>query len=112
MYCNQCWQIAKLSFCPDDDEEEDDEEEEEEIVKEDDHEDRELENEMLESQSDNGKSFKMMKNPDVDTSFLPDRDREDAENRLREELRQVGYTKHTSTLENKGCKRMELIPED
>ncbi|KAM4816075.1 protein FAM50B [Urocitellus parryii] len=27
------------------------------------------------------------KNPDVDTSFLPDRDREEAENRLREELR-------------------------
>ncbi|XP_019607913.2 protein FAM50B [Rhinolophus sinicus] len=28
------------------------------------------------------------KNPDVDTSFLPDRDREEEENRLREELRQ------------------------
>ncbi|XP_051711877.2 protein FAM50B [Oryctolagus cuniculus] len=27
------------------------------------------------------------KNPDVDTSFLPDREREEAENRLREELR-------------------------
>lgn len=32
---------------------------------------------------------KIKKNPDVDTSFLPDREREDEENRLREELRQV-----------------------
>lgn len=31
---------------------------------------------------------KVRKNPDVDTSFLPDRDREEDENRLREELRQ------------------------
>ena len=31
---------------------------------------------------------KIMKNPDVDTSFLRDRDREEEENRLREELRQ------------------------
>lgn len=30
----------------------------------------------------------MMKNPDVDTSFLPDREREQEENKLREELRQ------------------------
>lgn len=29
------------------------------------------------------------KNPDVDTSFLPDRDREEQENQLREQLRQV-----------------------
>jgi len=32
---------------------------------------------------------KIRKNPDVDTSFLPDREREDEENKLREELRQV-----------------------
>lgn len=31
---------------------------------------------------------KLRKNPDVDTSFLPDREREEGENRLREELRQ------------------------
>lgn len=31
---------------------------------------------------------KLRKNPDVDTSFLPDREREERENRLREELRQ------------------------
>lgn len=30
----------------------------------------------------------MSKNPDVDTSFLPDREREEEENRLREHLRQ------------------------
>ncbi|KAL2791279.1 protein FAM50B [Daubentonia madagascariensis] len=35
-----------------------------------------------------GKSQRNLgKNPDVDTSFLPDRDREEEENRLREELR-------------------------
>ncbi|XP_073937837.1 protein FAM50B [Castor canadensis] len=33
------------------------------------------------------KSKNLGKNPDVDTSFLPDRDREEEENRLREELR-------------------------
>ncbi|XP_013097446.2 protein FAM50 homolog [Stomoxys calcitrans] len=31
---------------------------------------------------------RICKNPDVDTSFLPDRDREEEENRLREQLRQ------------------------
>ncbi|XP_065371375.1 protein FAM50 homolog [Calliphora vicina] len=31
---------------------------------------------------------KICKNPDVDTSFLPDREREEEENRLREQLRQ------------------------
>lgn len=36
-----------------------------------------------------GPAFKKLrKNPDVDTSFLPDREREERENRLREELRQ------------------------
>ncbi|KAI5609018.1 protein FAM50A [Silurus asotus] len=34
------------------------------------------------------KKNKLGKNPDVDTSFLPDREREEEENRLREELRQ------------------------
>lgn len=33
-------------------------------------------------------SKKVRKNPDVDTSFLPDREREERENKLREELRQ------------------------
>lgn len=35
------------------------------------------------------KTARSNKNPDVDTSFLPDRDREEEENRLREELRLV-----------------------
>lgn len=34
------------------------------------------------------KKKKICKNPDVDTSFLPDREREEQENRLREQLRQ------------------------
>lgn len=41
--------------------------------------------------SSSGSGFvrkKVRKNPDVDTSFLPDREREENENRLREELRQ------------------------
>ena len=37
----------------------------------------------------NPKKFKSNKNPDVDTSFLPDREREEEENQLREELRLV-----------------------
>ncbi|XP_073493905.1 protein FAM50A [Phyllobates terribilis] len=69
--------IASLSFNVDDDEE--DEEEDEDDMEEDD----ELEKEELPK-----KKKKLGKNPDVDTSFLPDRDREEEENRLREELRQ------------------------
>lgn len=38
------------------------------------------------------KKQKVYKNPDVDTSFLPDRDREEEENKLREELRLVHIT--------------------
>lgn len=34
------------------------------------------------------KRAKLIKNPSVDTSFLPDRDREENERRIREELRQ------------------------
>lgn len=37
------------------------------------------------------KKKKMGKNPDVDTSFLPDREREEEENTLRETLRQVSH---------------------
>lgn len=35
------------------------------------------------------KKKKIGKNPDVDTSFLPDKEREDEENQMREQLRQV-----------------------
>ncbi|KAG7239869.1 hypothetical protein INR49_030603 [Caranx melampygus] len=61
--------IASLSFNPEDEEEEEEENEEEE-------------------QDYVPAKKKLGKNPDVDTSFLPDRDREEEENRLREELRQ------------------------
>lgn len=61
--------IASLSFDPDEEEEV-----EEEIPKE--------EVDMT------GKKKRLGKNPDVDTSFLPDRDREEEENKLREQLRQ------------------------
>ncbi|XP_069604029.1 protein FAM50A [Ranitomeya imitator] len=68
--------IASLSFNVDDDEE--DEEEDEDSMEEDESEKEDLPK----------KKKKLGKNPDVDTSFLPDRDREEEENRLREELRQ------------------------
>lgn len=38
---------------------------------------------------------RIKKNPDVDTSFLPDREREEEENKLREELRQEWVAKQT-----------------
>uniref|UniRef100_A0A672MU06 Protein FAM50A-like n=1 Tax=Sinocyclocheilus grahami TaxID=75366 RepID=A0A672MU06_SINGR len=62
--------IASLSFNPDEGAEEEEEEETEEEI------------------CIPAKKKKLGKNPDVDTSFLPDRDREEEENRLREELRQ------------------------
>lgn len=42
---------------------------------------------------------KIKKNPDVDTSFLPDREREEEENRLREELRQEWAIKQNALKE-------------
>lgn len=42
---------------------------------------------------------KLKKNPDVDTSFLPDREREEEENRVREELRQEWVSKQQSLKE-------------
>ncbi|XP_058684913.1 protein FAM50A isoform X2 [Poecile atricapillus] len=61
--------ISSLSFSLGDEEEEEDGEE-------------------AEAPEEPPKKRKLGKNPDVDTSFLPDRDREEEENRLREELRQ------------------------
>ncbi|XP_044162212.1 protein FAM50A [Bufo gargarizans] len=69
--------IASLSFNIDDDEDEEEDED-----------DMEEEEEELEKEELPKKKKKLGKNPDVDTSFLPDRDREEEENRLREELRQ------------------------
>ena len=51
------------------------------------------------------KKRKIHKNPDVDTSFLPDRDREEEENRLREELRQVTIVSSTNVHK---CERHDL----
>ncbi|XP_072350906.1 protein FAM50A-like, partial [Scyliorhinus torazame] len=73
--------IASLSFTLDD-EEEDEEEEEEDPGEEFKSDDEELALDIP------AKKRKLGKNPDVDTSFLPDREREEEENRLREELRQ------------------------
>lgn len=60
-------------------------------------EDEESESDENYDKSDNDepllKRKKIGKNPDVDTSFLPDREREEAENRLREQLRQEWVTK-------------------
>ncbi|XP_053552042.1 protein FAM50A [Bombina bombina] len=73
--------IASLSFNLDEDEEEEDED--------DDEDDDEMEDdEDIIKEELPKKKKKLGKNPDVDTSFLPDRDREEEENRLREELRQ------------------------
>ncbi|XP_062397137.1 protein FAM50A [Sardina pilchardus] len=73
--------IASLSFNPDDGEDEDEDDNDN---------DDDNDNEDMEEEEDYFpvKKRKLGKNPDVDTSFLPDRDREEEENRLREELRQ------------------------
>lgn len=77
-------QIAALSFRMDDEEEDEDSNDKDE--------ENEPENKNItydsENSSDGMPKKKIRKNPDVDTSFLPDRDREEEERRLREELRQ------------------------
>ncbi|ELK38601.1 Protein FAM50A [Myotis davidii] len=72
--------ISCLSFTVGEEEEEEEVSEELEEVA--------LDEEELEREEIAAKKRKLGKNPDVDTSFLPDRDREEEENRLREELRQ------------------------
>ncbi len=69
-------QIQALSFTLDGEEEEEEEEE------------NDSSDDKKHSDDDVPKK-KIKKNPDVDTSFLPDREREEEETRLREELRQV-----------------------
>lgn len=85
-------QIQALSFNLEEDEEENDEV--------DDSEDEEIEksppqNLKRELEDDFKAPKKIKKNPDVDTSFLPDRDREEEENKMREELRQEWVAKQT-----------------
>ncbi|GBN86257.1 Protein FAM50, partial [Araneus ventricosus] len=83
-------QIASLSFRLDDDEEEEDEEEETQQQQEDENSSDASEGKDSSQESDEPvlKKKKIFKNPDVDTSFLPDREREEEERKLREELRQ------------------------
>ncbi|XP_053698194.1 protein FAM50 homolog [Sabethes cyaneus] len=71
-------QIQALSFNPDDleDENSDDTEQEPATKK------------WQTEESSVPKNKRIRKNPDVDTSFLPDREREESDNKLREELRQ------------------------
>ena len=84
-------QIQTLSFNVDEDEDVEDDEKADE----------------RESSSDSSKKLKwtdqqepvkkkIKKNPNVDTSFLPDREREEAENKLREELRQQWVEKQAA----------------
>lgn len=91
-------QIAALSFKLDDDEEEVEEEEEDdddsivcekkEVSEDEDTRKFSEDEDSLDSKEPVTKKKKITKNPDVDTSFLPDREREEEERRLREELRQ------------------------
>jgi len=74
-------QIKSLSFNPDDDEEDD---EEENIS---DQEDRTKSPDSDCVSPDAGQRKRFGMNPDVDTTFLPDRDRDEQENEMREKLR-------------------------
>lgn len=90
-------QIKALSFMGEDegDEEEDDEDEKvkDPAANDTSPADQDSENTEDDCSSPVLKKKKIGKNPDVDTSFLPDRDREEEENKLREQLRQVHVTK-------------------
>ncbi|KAF3421026.1 hypothetical protein E2986_09383 [Frieseomelitta varia] len=59
----------------------------------------ELSEEEIESKDTEPVIKRIKKNPDVDTSFLPDREREEEENRLREELRQEWARKQNALKE-------------
>lgn len=83
-------QIAALSFRLDEDEAEDDDDFECKPTSGDADDSRFSGSEdSMDGQEPVLKKKKITKNPDVDTSFLPDREREEEERRLREELRQV-----------------------
>lgn len=81
-------QIQALSFNLDD--------EEAEISDEDDAEESTT---FEKAQCNDSTNKKIKKNPDVDTSFLPDREREEEENKLREELRQEWARKQNALKE-------------
>ncbi|XP_053681049.1 protein FAM50 homolog [Anopheles nili] len=79
-------QIQALSFDPEDEPDEDGDDDAKQSDEEDIKEDLNLKLSWKEQVPSGVK--KIRKNPDVDTSFLPDREREERDNRLREELRQ------------------------
>lgn len=85
-------QIQALSFNLDEDESEDEDEETS-----DDSTDKSTKSKDTHSTEPVIKKIK--KNPDVDTSFLPDREREEEENKLREELRQEWARKQNALKE-------------
>lgn len=82
-------QIQKMSFNFDEDEDEDENEEDED----------ESTKTVKWAETDEPLVKKLKKNPEVDTSFLPDREREEAENKLREELRQEWVEKQAAIKE-------------
>ncbi|KAH0955228.1 hypothetical protein HN011_011393 [Eciton burchellii] len=85
-------QIQALSFNLDEDEVEDE-------VKVSDKKNTEISTKSKNIQHDESIAKKIRKNPDVDTSFLPDREREEEENKLREELRQKWAKKQNALKE-------------
>lgn len=80
-------QIQALSFNLDDEAEISDEDDAEESTT------------LEKAQCNDSTNKKIKKNPDVDTSFLPDREREEEENKLREELRQEWARKQNALKE-------------
>lgn len=92
-------QIQALSFNLDEDEENDDDDdgkEEREAPKNNDDSSTSSEKSWTNTDSSEPVQKKIRKNPDVDTSFLPDREREEGENRMREELRQEWVTQQAA----------------
>ncbi|XP_039445945.1 protein FAM50 homolog [Culex pipiens pallens] len=92
-------QIQALSFNPDDDEGDDDGDNDEEDDEKGDEQEEALEIKPRKWQTEGTaepRIKKIRKNPDVDTSFLPDREREEMDNKLREELRQEWATKQAT----------------
>lgn len=52
---------------------------------------------LVSAESQTKKKVRLMKNPSVDTSFLPDREREEEERRIREQLRQEWIKRQEET---------------
>lgn len=78
-------QIKSLSFNPDDDEEDEDEDKSDKEESSNDNRTNSPESDCVSPETGPRRRFGM--NPDVDTTFLPDRDRDEQENEMREKLR-------------------------